>query len=235
MASGSPKGPTGCAAVRARESPSDPLEPVWSTLASLRGHGPSDTERASFRAYLALILQWGRAQRLTGSREPESVARDFLADSLLFLPLLPRGRVGLVDIGAGAGLPGIPLAIVEPGLSVALVEARAKRVSFLRAVVRELGLPNAEVLEGRAETLVRERPDLDGRFDVAVARAVAGPEALWSLARPYLKPGGRLVASGPPYGSKLRDLHRLPEARWTTVPSPTLGRDRVFLIVQKEL
>jgi 16S rRNA (guanine527-N7)-methyltransferase len=140
-----------------------------------------------------------------------------------------------VDIGAGAGLPGIPLAIVEPGLSVVLVEARAKRVSFLRAVVRNLGLPNAEVLDGRAETLARERPELQGRFDVAVARAVAGPEVLWGLARPYLKPGGRLVASGPPYGSKLKDLHAIPEARWTTVPSPILGRDRVFLIVQKEL
>jgi 16S rRNA (guanine527-N7)-methyltransferase len=221
--------------VRARKAPSDPLEPVWSILASLRGRDPSETERASFRAYLALILQWGRAQRLTGVTGPRAVARDLLADSLLFLPLLPQDRASLVDIGAGAGVPGIPLAIVEPGLSVALLEARAKRVSFLRAVVRELGLGSVEVLEGRAETLTRERPGLQGRFDVAVARAVTGPEALWDLARPYLKPGGRLVASGPPYGSKLTDLQNIPGAAWTTVPSPTLGRDRVFLLVQKEL
>jgi len=208
---------------------------VWEALESLRGRGPSQSEQEAFRGYLGLILRWGRSQRLTGLTGPQAIARELLADSLLFLRLLPPGCLSLVDIGAGAGVPGIPLAIAEAGLRVTLVEGRAKRVSFLRTVVRELGLRNADVLEGRAERLVLERPELEQRFDAAVARAVAGPEALWGLARPYLKPGGRLVASGPPAGQELRDLRDIRGAGWTRLPCPVLGRDRLFLTVQKEL
>jgi 16S rRNA (guanine527-N7)-methyltransferase len=97
-----------------------------------------------FLAYLDLLLKWNRRMNLTALRTPaEIISRHFL-DSLLLLPHLPEtGR--LLDIGSGAGFPGLPLKIARPGLTIDLVEATAKKVSFLKEAVRRLGLSGVEV------------------------------------------------------------------------------------------
>ena len=99
------------------------------------------------------------------------------------------------DLGSGAGLPGIVVAVAEPGVRVLLVESRAKRAAFLEFAVLELGLSNADVVAGRAEELRRE-------VDACFARAFAPLPRAWSVARGILRPGGRLVYFA---GADLRD------------------------------
>jgi 16S rRNA (guanine527-N7)-methyltransferase len=97
-----------------------------------------------FLAYLALLLKWNRKMNLTALRTPREIIIHHFLDSLLLLPYLPEtGR--LLDIGSGAGFPGLPLKIARPGLTIDLVEATAKKVSFLKEAIRRLGLSGVEV------------------------------------------------------------------------------------------
>lgn len=99
---------------------------------------------------------------------------------------IPAAARTAVDLGSGAGLPGIPIAIVRPDLGVLLAEARRARAAFLELAVTELGLANAHVFAGRVERL-------DRAFDVVLARGFAPPERTWAAAEPLLAPGGRLL------------------------------------------
>lgn len=136
---------------------------------------------------------------MTALRSPEEIVRGLFLDSLLFLRALPAPRpLKVVDIGAGSGIPGLPIRLADPAISVTLIEAKRKRVSFLLAACRELGLSDVEVLEGRAERLVDENPRLAGGFDAVVARAVGAEEELLPLALSYASPGGAVVLAGSP-------------------------------------
>ena len=108
-----------------------------------------------------------------------------ILDSLRAAPTVHEVDVAC-DLGSGAGLPGIVVAVAEPGVRVLLVESRAKRAAFLEFAVLELGLSNADVVVGRAE-------DLHRRVDACFARAFAPLPLAWSVARSVLRPGGRLV------------------------------------------
>jgi 16S rRNA (guanine527-N7)-methyltransferase len=108
-----------------------------------------------------------------------------ILDSLRAAPMVHEVDVAC-DLGSGAGLPGIVVAVAEPGVRVLLVESRAKRAAFLEFAVQELGLSNAEVVVGRAEELRRE-------VDACFARAFAPLPLAWSVARGILRPGGRLI------------------------------------------
>ena len=130
-------------------------------------------------AYLALLDRWNRTYNLTAIRDPREMVGKHLLDSLAMHAYLGAGS--LADLGAGAGLPGIPLAIAKPALRVTLVESNGKKARFLREAVRTLGLANARVAESRAEAL-----DEPGAYDAITARALA--------TLPLIKPGGRLLA-----------------------------------------
>lgn len=133
---------------------------------------------------------------MTALHSPEAIVSELFVDSLLFLKLLPDRRpLTIIDIGAGAGIPGLPMKLAEPGLVLTLVESKRKRVSFLRAACRELGLNDVTVVEGRAEAVIRQVPALVGAFDVAVSRAVSRIEELSPIALPYLRAGGVVVVS----------------------------------------
>lgn len=161
-------------------------------LAAVTGEPPSPETRRSFEQYLELFLRWNRTHRMT-ALSPAGVVRDLFLDSLLYMTVLPPRPLALADIGAGAGIPGLPLRLADPRITLTLIESRRKRVSFLRAVQRELGLENVVVEEGRAEELAN-----DASFDAVVARAVANAGSMLPLALQYLKPGGVFVMSGPP-------------------------------------
>jgi 16S rRNA (guanine527-N7)-methyltransferase len=177
--------------------PSTPFDELMAGLEAITRHPPDSTTRQAFEQYLELFLRWNRTHRMT-ALSPTGVVRDLLLDSLLFLPLLPPRPLHVADLGAGAGIPGLPLRLAAADISVTLVESRRKRVSFLRAVQRELGLGNVAVREGRAEELVDRDPELAGRFDAVVARAVGEPGSLREVALKYLKIGGVFLVSGPP-------------------------------------
>jgi 16S rRNA (guanine527-N7)-methyltransferase len=175
----------------------DPLDELLAAVEAL-AHPVGPEDRRRFQQYLDLFLRWNRTHRMTALESPAAVVRELFVDSLLFLPLLPPGPLAVVDIGAGAGIPGLPLRLAAPRLALTLVEARRKRVSFLRAVQRELGLEDVTIEEGRAEELVGRKAALAGAFDAVVARAVGPATTLRPIAFKYLKAGGLLLVSGPP-------------------------------------
>ena len=154
------------------------LEHLAHTARVLSGRPIDAKAREQFSRYLDLLLLWNRAQNLTGFESPPEIVRGLFEDSLLFLPLLPDRPLRVVDIGAGAGIPGMPLRIIDERIEVTLIESKRKRVSFLKTLRRELGLEKSVVVEeGRAEALVSEVVRRDGAFDVAVARAVGQSRA----------------------------------------------------------
>jgi 16S rRNA (guanine527-N7)-methyltransferase len=135
---------------------------------------------------------------MTALDSPAEIVRGLFLDSLLFLSVLPPRPVRVVDIGAGSGVPGLPLRLVDPGISLTLIEAKRKRVSFLLAACRELSLPDVSVVEGRAEDLVGAGSALSEGFDAVVARAVGSEKRLFPLALRYLRPGGTVILAGSP-------------------------------------
>ena len=165
-------------------------------LSAALGRPLADPELSKFSKYLGLITRWNRVHSLTALRTDQAIAEGLLADSLLFLEAVPRDAVRLMDLGSGAGIPGIPLKIVRPELELVLVEARRKKASFLATVVRELGLPQTRVVGDRAEQLLDLEPGMSGWFDVVVARAAGRPADVRDLSFSFLRPGGVLLLGG---------------------------------------
>ena len=138
-------------------------------------------------AYAALLIRWNRAYNLTAIRDLRGIVARHLLDSLSIVPWVRGPR--LLDVGTGPGLPGIPLALANPGLLVTLLDANGKKVRFCRQCVLELGLPNVEVVQSRVEAY---RPA--ERFDSVTTRAFADLPEMVRLCLPLLAPGGRLLA-----------------------------------------
>jgi 16S rRNA (guanine527-N7)-methyltransferase len=136
--------------------------------------------------YAQLLRDWNQRINLVSRRDTDRIMTYHVVDSLAVQRLLPKGA-RVCDIGTGAGLPGIPVAVVRPDLKLLLVESSQKRSRFLRVVVAELSLPNVEVLSERAEML-------DGlECDVVVSR-LAGPlRDVVRYAKPHLRPKGKIV------------------------------------------
>lgn len=194
---------------------------------------PSPGELRAFSRYLSLLLQWDRAHHLTGYRTPPEITEKLFLDSLLFLRWISSLGGKLLDLGAGAGVPGIPLKIVEPRFSLTLLEARRRRISFLATAVRGLELEGVHLLHGRAESLIDSEPGLRGAFDTVVTRAAGPPGLILPLALAFLKPGGRFIASGPPAEKPAPPLPQDTSYRWESVLTPGGGRSRRFLIAEK--
>ncbi|HYB73881.1 MAG TPA: 16S rRNA (guanine(527)-N(7))-methyltransferase RsmG [Candidatus Sulfotelmatobacter sp.] len=149
-----------------------------------------------FERYMAELLRWQARANLTGFRTPRAIAQGGFLDSLACLRALPQGPLRIVDIGSGAGFPGLPIRIVRPGAALTLVEANRRRHSFLAHACRTLGLADVQCLHGRAET-VAAGPGLRASFDVAFARAVRQLQAAAELAAGFLRPGGIFVSQQP--------------------------------------
>lgn len=144
----------------------------------------------AFGAYLDELCLWNRRMNLTGLRSRKRMVVELLADSLAAVPLLPDTG-DMLDVGSGAGLPGIPIKILKPGLRVDLLEPSAKKQAFLKQGIRLLGLKGLRALRGRAE-------DSGSRlfpkgYDVVTARAVTGLRETVSLCVAHVLPGGMLV------------------------------------------
>ena len=146
----------------------------------------------AFEVYLQELLKWNQKINLTAIRtEREIVLKHFL-DSLSVLPHL-SGVSLLLDLGSGAGFPGIPLKIVRTSLRVTLVDSVSKKVDFQRHIIRTLGLRGIEAVHGRAqdqEILGR----MKGQFDMVISRALSDTQTFLKLSAPFLKKGGRVLA-----------------------------------------
>ena len=142
--------------------------------------------------YLAELMKWSRRVNLIARDTPEAqVVETHFLDSLTLLPFLDgAGGIHLLDVGSGAGFPGLALACVRPDARFTLCEPRQKRVSFLRHVVRTLGLANVEVVADRVEA---QASAWQGRFTHITSRAVAEPAAFLPLVRPLVTPATRVL------------------------------------------
>lgn len=138
--------------------------------------------------YLTLLEKWNRVYNLTAVRDPAKMLSHHLLDSLAVLPQI-EGAPRLLDVGSGAGLPGIPLAIARPGSSVTLLDSSHKKAAFLRQAVAELGLGNVAVVCERVETW-RAEP----KFDLILSRAFAELGEFAELSVHLLAAGGQLAA-----------------------------------------
>lgn len=141
--------------------------------------------------FAELVLERNQVMNLTAITEPKDVAALHLLDSLELAALagLEAGR--LVDVGCGAGFPGVPTAIARPGLQVTLLDSLGKRMDFLREACGKLGLENVECIHQRAEEFAGARREA---FDFAVSRAVAALPVLCELCLPLVKVGGKMLA-----------------------------------------
>ncbi len=155
-----------------------------------------------FARFLTLLLERNRQFNLTAITDPLEVAVKHFVDSLTVETIWhPRHDERLIDIGAGAGFPGIPLAIRYPGTEIVLNDSTSKKVEFLREVAEALALPHVRPLWARAEALGRD-PRYRGYFHTVTARALAHLGLLCEYALPLLTVGGRLIAMKGPGGAR---------------------------------
>ncbi len=137
--------------------------------------------------YLFLLQKWNKAMNLTSIQDPDSMVVRHLLDSLSVIPYVTGRRV--LDVGSGAGLPGIPLAVVSPEKEITLLDSLKKRTHFLVQVTAELGLQNTDVVHCRVENYNARH-----EFDVVVSRAFSCMNDFAAKTARYCKPGGRLLA-----------------------------------------
>ncbi len=170
--------------------------------------------RRRLLAYLLLLEKWNRVYNLTAIRDPAEMVSNHLLDSLAVAPHIGAGP--MLDVGAGAGLPGIPLAIVRPSLEVTLIDASAKKAAFMQQAATELGLGNVTVVHGRVEGWTPPRA-----FASIVSRAFASLAEFVNAARHLLAPGGAFYAM----------KGRRPEAEIAALPGAFRVRDVIDLAV----
>jgi 16S rRNA (guanine527-N7)-methyltransferase len=146
--------------------------------------------------YFRELVEWNKDINLTAITDSEGVQVKHFLDSLTMVPLIKEkssGSFSIIDVGTGAGFPGIPLKIAMPEIKVTLLEATAKKILFLEYIIKELKLVDIEVITGRAEEAA-QKPEYREKFDVVVSRAVAELAVLAELTLPFCAVGGYLIA-----------------------------------------
>lgn len=179
-------------------------------------------------AYLGLLAKWNRVYNLTAIRGEDKFVSHHLLDSLAVIPYLPAGRV--VDVGSGAGLPGVPIAVAEPRREVTLLDSNQKRGVFLKQVIAELGLTNASVAIDRVE---RYCPG--AAFEAVISRAFSELADFIRMAGHLCTPDGALLAMKGAYPRE--EIARLP-AQWTVSEAialrvPQLDAERHLLVLRR--
>jgi len=151
-----------------------------------------------FIKYTFLLLEWNEKINLTAITDPEDIVIKHFLDSLVFVQWINHyyktQRIKVGDLGTGAGFPGIPIKIVLPDVELILIDALAKRITFLNEVIKALNLAHVETIHSRAEDIGRDPEHREG-FDLLTARAVAELPVLLEYASPLLRVGGRLFAA----------------------------------------
>ena len=181
------------------------------------GRRLSESEADLLRKYQDILIKWQKTARLVGSVEPSWVAENVFVHSFCFLVGLPEGTLRVADLGSGAGIPGVPIAIVRPDLELTLIEAKQRRASFLSTVVRELGLGSVTVVGDRIESL---SPSHDGRFEAVVMRCAGSLSEMLEPALRLVRRGGVVVVSASadgrtPRGAEVLEVSAPSGLLWT--------------------
>jgi 16S rRNA (guanine527-N7)-methyltransferase len=201
-----------------------PREALAAGAHGILGRPLTAGEATKFDKYIELLTKWQRVQRLVGSTDPMWIVEHLILDSLLFLRLLPPSVKWILDLGSGAGLPGLPMKIVWRNVEMILIESRRRRTSFLTSAIRELQLEGARVVADRVED---REGELAGRFDAVVMRCTGHLDELIPLASRLVVPQGLVIASGPPAPKPLA------MGEWVTVPGVSPGSTRRFAVYRR--
>lgn len=207
-------------------------------LAEENGLPLSTQQAAAFQTYMELLLEWNEKMNLTAITEPQQVVEKHFLDSLLLLKAveIPQ-NAKVIDVGTGAGFPGIPLLIYRPDIRLTLLDSLQKRLNFLQAVCDALGL-SAELIHARAEEGSRQ-PKLREQYDLACARAVASLPVLCEYCLPFVRSDGAFAAmKGPGAAEELsagEKAIRLLGAKAESTKAFTLpdGSERNIIICRK--
>lgn len=169
----------------------------------------SEEKYEQFIKYMRLLQEWNEKINLTAITEDEEIIKKHFIDCIkAFKSEQIRNASTIIDVGTGAGFPGLPIAIMNPNVKVTLLDSLNKRINFLNTVINEVGLKNITTIHSRAEDGAR-KPELREKFDIATSRAVANMAVLSEFCMPYVKKGGYFVAlKGPSIDEELKDADK---------------------------
>ena len=169
-------------------------EEFYAHLANL-GYLLTDRQKEQYERYFELLVEWNEKINLTAITDKDEVYLKHFYDSIapILQGLIKNQPIRLLDIGAGAGFPSLPMKILFPELDVTIIDSLNKRINFLHLLAEELGLDGVHFYHGRAEDFAQDKA-FRAQFDLVTARAVARMQVLSELTIPYLKVGGRLLA-----------------------------------------
>jgi 16S rRNA (guanine527-N7)-methyltransferase len=199
----------------------------------------SPAQLDQFARYAELLIDWNLRFNLTAIVDPRDIVIRHFLDSLSAIRSIPPGPLKLIDVGTGAGLPGLPLKLARPEISLTLLEATRKKCDFLKVVVDDLQLTDVSIVNGRAEEAGREVEHREA-YDVAIARGVAGMPTLIEYLLPFVQVGGVALAQKSKevlndvqhaelalttLGGRLRDI--------VPVSVPDLNEARYLVVVEK--
>lgn len=155
----------------------------------------TDQQKFQFERYFELLVEWNQKINLTAITEKEEVYLKHFYDSIapILQGLIENQEIKLLDIGAGAGFPSLPMKILYPQLDVTIIDSLNKRINFLQLLAEELDIEGVHFYHGRAEDFAQDK-HFRAQFDIVTARAVARMQVLSELTIPYLKVGGKLLA-----------------------------------------
>lgn len=210
--------------------------------AQTHGLNLQEAQLRQFQRYLDLLVEWAPRVNLVADADRDVVQRRHFVEAIALGVALREREVLrpdslVIDIGSGAGFPGVPMKIVWPSIRLTLLEATAKKAAFLSALVATLGFDDTPVLTGRAERLAHD-PALRERFDLVLARAVAPLPALLELTLPFARVGGRVAT---PKGSRAQDeiasssnALRTLGARIFSMPFSVVGPRQTLIVALKQ-
>ena len=151
----------------------------------------TDLQLEQFYNYMSILIEWNKFMNLTGITDPEEVITKHFIDSLTVLDKIDK-NASIIDVGTGAGFPGIPVKIAFPETKVVLLDSLNKRIKFLNEVIEKLELKDIEIIHGRAEECGRNKSCRE-KYDIAIARAVAPLNVLLEYLMPFVKVNGKCL------------------------------------------
>ncbi len=162
----------------------------------------TETKANQFMTYMDMLIQTNKSLNLTAITEPHEVVTKHFLDSMTVCPFIPKGA-SVIDVGCGAGFPGIPAKIAREDISLTLLDSLAKRLNFIDSVLKECDISGAKCVHARAEDGGRDKAHRE-KYDIALSRAVANMAVLCEYCLPYVKVGGLFLAlKGPAAAEEL--------------------------------